>query len=267
MDKMASLGILISGVAHEINNPNQFVMANLALLSDAWESAKPILESYYRENGDFLLGDMNYSEMREQIQEMFSEILGGCQRIKYIVHELRDLARQRPADMTETVEINSVVESAVTLLTNMIGKSTDHFSVHYGRNLPKLKGSFRRLEQVVINLIQNACQALRDPQESIAVTTFYDENEGAIILKVQDEGAGMPEDALSHIADPFYTTRRDSGGTGLGVSISTSIVSEHAGILEFDSEPGKGTTATVTLPLQILPVGKAEQSRGQPAWG
>jgi signal transduction histidine kinase len=199
--------------------------------------------------------------------EMFSEVLRGCQRIKYIVHELRDFARERPADLTEPVGANSVVASAVTLLTNMIGNSTDHFSVEYGSGLPKLKGSFRRLEQVVINLIQNACQALPSRERAINVSTSYDEDKRSIILEIRDEGVGIPEDALSHITDPFFTTRRDSGGTGLGVAIVSSIINEHGGTLSYSSRPGEGTTVTATLPMDALHSRIAEPSASQPVDG
>lgn len=257
MDKMASLGILVSGVAHEINNPNQFVMANLTMLSEAWRSAKPLLEQYYRDNGDFLLGDLSYLELREHIPEMFNEVLRGSQRIKYIVHELRDFARQRPAELTDTVDLSAVVHSTASLLANMLKKSTNHFRVNCCDDLPEIQGSFRRLEQVVINLVQNACQSLSGPDKGITISTYYDEPNDTVVLKVRDEGMGMTRDALHRISDPFYTTRRGAGGTGLGVAIALRIVSEHGGALDYQSVPGEGSTATISLPVEASYVGKS----------
>ena len=261
IDKMVSLGILVSGVAHEINNPNQFIMTNASLLSDTWEGAQPIFEKYYQDNGDFLLGDLNYTELRDQMPKVLSEMFRGCQRIKFIVDELRDFSRESSADLTELVDINAVVRSSVTLLTRMIEKSTDRFSVEHGRNLPKIAGSFRRIEQVVINLIQNSCQALPGKDCAVAVSTSYDAEDDTVVLMVRDEGTGIPESAISHVTDPFYTTRRASGGTGLGLSISSSIVNEHGGVLKIQSTPEKGTTATAAFPVAEEPAFKGPNSR------
>jgi len=131
----------------------------------------------------------------------------------------------------------------------MIMKSTSHFSIEYGKNLPVLRGNFQRLEQVIINLIQNACQALRDIQKGISVSTSYDEKMRGIVVRVEDEGVGIPSEILPHITDPFFTTKPESGGTGLGLSISSRIVKEHGGTLTFTSEVRKGTRAEIFLPV------------------
>jgi len=112
-----------------------------------------------------------------------------------------------------------------------------------------LKGNFHRLEQVIINLIQNACQALPDIRRGISLSISYNEKTSSISVKVQDEGVGIPLEVLPHITDPFFTTKSDSGGIGLGLSISSRIVKEHGGTLVFNSELGKGTIAEITLPV------------------
>jgi PAS domain S-box-containing protein len=247
--KMVALGTLVSSVAHEINNPNNFIMLNAPLLLEAWESSKPILEEYYEKNGDFIIGGMKYTEMRENIPVLFSGILDGSKRIKQIVEDLRDFVRRDASDMSQVVDVNAVIKSAVSLLSNMIMKSTKHFSVEYGDPLPRLKGNFQRFEQVIINLIQNACQALPDSQRGISMSTSYDEKKRSILINIKDEGMGISPKALPHIMEPFFTTKRDSGGLGLGLSISSRIVKEHGGTLTFTSEPGKATTAEIILPI------------------
>jgi len=147
------------------------------------------------------------------------------------------------------VDVNAVLRSAVALLSNMIMKSTNLFSIEYGKNLPVIKGNFQRFEQVIINLVQNACQALPDFRKGVFVSTSYDEKRGNIVVKVEDEGSGIPPEMLPHIVDPFYTTKSDSGGLGLGLSISSRIVKEHGGTLTFTSEPGNGTRAEIVLPI------------------
>ncbi len=247
--KMVELGTLVSGVAHEINNPNNFIMLNAPLLVDSWQAAKPILEEYYKENGDFLLGGMFYSEMRENIPKLFSGILEGSERIKQIVADLKDYVRPDTSDLTQPVDLNTVVQSALSLLSNMVRKSTDSFSLDLEKDLPSVKGNFQRLEQVVINLVQNACQALPDRKKGIRVSTRWDEVNGNVVLQVQDEGVGIPPENLSRITDPFFSTRHDSGGVGLGLAISSRIIKEQGGTLNFASEPGIGTKAEVILPV------------------
>jgi PAS domain S-box-containing protein len=245
--KMVELGTLVSGVAHEINNPNNFIMLNTPLLLDAWNAAKPILDEYYEDNGDFILGGMPYSEMIENIPRLFSGIQEGSGRIKQIVNDLRDYVRQETSDLGQEVDVNSVINSALSLLSNMVKRSTDRFSVKADMDLPLIRGNFQRLEQVVINLVQNACQALPDRTKGITLSTRRDSDH--VVLSVEDEGVGIAWENLSRIMDPFFSTKHDSGGVGLGLAISSTIVKQHGGTMHFTSEPGKGTKAEVILPL------------------
>ncbi|MGD8472206.1 MAG: 7TM diverse intracellular signaling domain-containing protein, partial [Desulfobacteraceae bacterium] len=247
--KMVALGTLVSGVAHEVNNPNNFIMLNSPILKQAWDNAMPILEKYYEENGDFLLGGMKFSEMRENIPSLFSGISDGARRIKQIVDDLKNYVRDDTADLNQSVDINDVIKSAVSLLSNMIKKSTHQFSIKYGNHLPLLRGNFQRLEQVMINLIQNACQALPDANKGIYISVQSNKEKSTIVIKIRDEGTGIPAEKLLNITDPFFTTKQDSGGVGLGLSISSKIAEEHGGSLQFESEIGAGTTATITLPV------------------
>jgi polar amino acid transport system substrate-binding protein len=131
----------------------------------------------------------------------------------------------------------------------MIKKSTHQFSIKYGNHLPLLRGNFQRLEQVLINLIQNACQALPDANKGIYISVQSNQENSVITIKVRDEGTGIPAEKLLNITDPFFTTKQDSGGVGLGLSISSKIVEEHGGTIYFESEIGAGTIATITLPV------------------
>ena len=248
-DKMVALGTLVSGVAHEINNPNNFIMLNAPILKEAWSDALPILEKYHEENGDFLMAGMPYSELRERLSALLSGIADGTQRIKQIVDDLKNYIRDDRADFEQPVDLNAVLESTIALVANMIRNSTDHFEVAYCEDLPLVKGNFQRLEQVMINLIQNACQALPDTQKGILVTITCNHDDASVIINVQDQGTGIDHDILPHITDPFFTTKYDSGGVGLGLSISTMIIEKHGGAIHFTSEPGKGTTAEVRLPI------------------
>jgi polar amino acid transport system substrate-binding protein len=114
--------------------------------------------------------------------------------------------------------------------------------------LPVVKGNAQRIEQVVINLLLNACQALPNPECGILLATAYDRQTHAVVLRLSDQGSGIAPEHIPHLTDPFFTTKREIGGTGLGLSVSASIVKEHGGTLEFESTPGSGTIVTLTIP-------------------
>jgi PAS domain S-box-containing protein len=252
--KMVALGTLVSSVAHEINNPNNFIMLNAPLLYEAWQSIIPLLEEYYQSNGDFLIGGLSFAEMRERIPSLYSGVMNGSKRIKQIVEDLKAFVRKDTSDVDQWVDVNAILRSSISLLSNMIMKSTNRFSIHYGQGLPRMKGNFQRLEQVLINLIQNSCQALPHPRKGIFVSTSYQEETRTLVVRIQDEGAGIPAEVLSRITEPFFTTKRDSGGLGLGLSISSKIVKEHGGTMTFTSELGKGTLAELNLPAVRPPM-------------
>jgi polar amino acid transport system substrate-binding protein len=249
-DKMSSLGILVSGVAHEINNPNGVIMLNLPLLDKAFTDAMPLLDAHYRKVGDFRLGWLNYSRMRDEIPELLNETLASAGRIKRIVEELKTFARQEDADFFEVVDLNQIAESAVRLVEPTLRKATDRFSTRLADDLPAVRGNFQRIEQVVVNLLLNASQALDENRGEIVLETDCSTSAGEVTLTVRDAGIGIDARDLPHLMDPFFTTKRDQGGTGLGLSVSAGIVKEHGGRLAFDSIPGQGTTVRLFLPAQ-----------------
>ncbi len=247
-NKMSSLGTLVSGIAHEINNPNHFIMVNAQMVSDVWKDAMQILTDYYREHGDFPLGGVPYSEMRYIMPQLLTAMSDGSGRIKNIIDKLKDFARQGREAIDQPVDINKVIASAAVILSSQIEKYTDRFQFVAGINLPPAKGNCLQLEQVITNLIMNALVSLRDRGDAVIISTFFDEAAGSIQILVRDEGIGMSREVLDHITEPFYTTRIEEGGTGLGLSISYSIIQNHQGSLTFSSERGKGTTAIISLP-------------------
>lgn len=246
-DKMASLGILVSGVAHEINNPTGLILYNLPVLSKAYQVAEAGLETRFRDEGDFMIGGLRYSTLREEVPRLFAEMQDGARRIKRIVEDLKDFARQETADLSDSVDLNAVVQASVRLVENSIKKATSRFEVRYAEGLPPFRGNAQRIEQVVVNLILNACQSLNHPDRGIFLRTFAEDPEKEVILEVRDEGAGIPEEHLSHLTAPFFTTKREQGGTGLGLSVSSGIVEDHRGRLAFTSAPGQGTIVTLAL--------------------
>lgn len=248
-DKMASLGTLVSGVAHEINNPNGLLLLDIPILKRIHDDAVEIFEDRFQQQGDFMLGGVPYSEMREEIPRILQEMQDGAQRIKRIVNDLKDFARRDDVAEKELVDVNVTVQMALRLIDPTIRASTKCFSVSYGDGLPQVMGNAQRIEQVIVNLVLNACQALQGEERAVSVTTGCDREKKQVVVQVRDEGCGITEDHLPHLMDPFFTTKRETGGTGLGLSVSAGIVKEHGGSLHFASSPDQGTAVTLILPV------------------
>ncbi len=248
-DKMAALGVLVSGVAHEVNNPNGVILLDLQLMNDVFGDAVPILEEHARRSGDFTLGSLRWSRLRSAMPRVLSEALDASRRVKRIVEDLKDFARPGDPALQDGVALGEVVRTAARLVDNLVRKSTRRFELALAPDLPPVRANPQRLEQVLVNLLMNACQALPDPSRGIRVRAFLEPSGSAVCVEVRDEGTGIAPEHLPRVTDPFFTTKRDSGGTGLGLAVSAGIVKEHGGTLEFESTPGVGTVARVHLPL------------------
>ncbi len=247
--KMAAIGTLVSGVAHEINNPNGLILLNTSMLAEMHADIREMTEQRYEREGDFSIGKWRYSEVRENLTQMLNETAEASNRIRRIVEDLKNFSRSGSAGLNETVDLNSVANAAVRLMDNTIRKFTGSFIVRYAEDLPRIRGNSQRIEQVIVNLLLNACQALPDRNCSVTLATRFDPENQAVELEVTDEGIGIAPDQLQYVTDPFYTTKREQGGTGLGLSVSAAIVKEHGGALVFRSVPGSGTTALLRLPV------------------
>ncbi len=248
-NKMTALGTLVSGIAHEINNPNNFIMFNSKMMLDLWKGFSEVLDRVYEREGDFEIENLPYSVLREDIPRLLEGIAGGSERIKKIVHELKTFSRGDTEHMDDRINIEEVVASAVKILNQHILRYTSSFSAEVIKPVPHFKGNRQKIEQVLINLILNALEALKDKNGTVRLVCSADEN-GNLKICVSDTGVGIPGDIIRRITEPFFTTKLKDGGTGLGLSIVYTYVKEHKGELDFFSEPEKGTTVTVTFPAQ-----------------
>lgn len=245
-DKMISLGILVSGTAHEINNPNYTIGLNAPLVRDAWRDAAALLDELAATRPDLRIGRMPWSEARGEVAAMIDDIEHASDRIRYIVSELRGFALDHDPGERVEVSVNDIVAASMRLLGKHIASATRDFQMSLAPGVPLIHGNARRLEQVVVNLVINACQALERDDQAIRLETGLDADR--VFIRVRDEGRGMAPEHLANIRTPFFTTKRSEGGTGLGVPVSDRIAGEHGGELTFESELGKGTTATLWLP-------------------
>lgn len=253
-NKMTSLGLLVAGVAHEINNPNNAILANAQLLERVWTDLDKQLEVYAKEHGHFMAGGLEFSQLHEALPEILDGVIDGARRIRDIIANLKNYSRQGVvfADATIAVNLNRVISLAMALLNHHVSRHTDRFYLQLAEDIPLVNGSPQQLEQVVINLIMNALQSLPAMDRGVWVTTAYDPDRQEVSMTVRDEGEGIPAELLERVIEPFFTTRLDSGGTGLGLSIANSIVTAHDGTMTIVSQPAGGTAVTIGLPA-VLP--------------
>jgi len=207
-----------------------------------------ILEVYRREYGDFLLGGLPYMEMRDTLPALIRDVHDGALRIERIINNLKDFARPRAPTGQTPFRLNDAVQRAVTLLHYLMHKTTTRFSVDLAEGLPPLRGDMQQIEQVVINLLANALEALPGQDRRVTVATRHHPTESCLQLEVCDEGIGIPPEHLERLCDPFFTTKQEQGGTGLGLAITYTLVRNHGGSIAFESMPGQGTRVLVTLP-------------------
>jgi polar amino acid transport system substrate-binding protein len=245
-DKLASLGQLVSGIAHEINNPNTFIRGNLTIIQEALNDMMPILDRAYEARPDLKIARLNYEMFRQSIPVLVDDMVQGANRIKGIVDGLRKFAKKDEGLLNERVNVNAITEACMRLVDNQVRRTAD-VKAEFDPDLPEITGNAQKLQQVIVNVLINASQAIDKPRGTITVSS-YRPNDREIVLKISDNGKGMDEKTVKQIFDPFFTTKRHHGGTGLGLSIAYGIIKEHEGRIEVESKIGVGTTFYIYLP-------------------
>ena len=257
-EKMASIGQLAAGVAHEINNPIGFIMSNLGTLQKYIErfskfmqiQAEAIKELSNCENIDTILTRVEEQKraskldfITKDIVNLIKESLDGIERVKRIVQDLKGFSHIDEAEY-RMANLNNGIESTINIVWNEL-KYKVTLKKEYG-DIPMTSCNLGQLNQVFMNILVNAAHAI-EKQGEVTVKTWSDE--GNIYVSVADTGCGMPGDRINRIFEPFYTTKEVGKGTGLGLSIAYDIVKKHKGDIKVDSEVGKGTTFTIKIPI------------------
>lgn len=247
-EKLASMGQLVSGIAHEINNPVQFIQGNMQILREAIRDILPVLDEKTKEDRGMKIARLPYPFFREQVQVLLKDMAEGAGRIGNIVRDLKTFARRDEGRLDEKVDVNRVVEAATRLVHNKIKRF--RVEQNLAEDLPVLKGSLVQLEQVVVNTLINAAESLEGrPDACIRITTRLENAGRQVRLSIADNGPGMTDDVKDRLFDPFFTTKQRIGGTGLGMSITYGIIEEHGGSIEVDTRLGEGTTFHYLLPV------------------
>jgi len=252
VEKMATIGILLSGIAHEINNPNNFILFNTSVLIDIWKEFLKLIDQFINKDKqeELLLSGIPFLTVKKETTEIINGLMEGSTRIKNIIENLKEFIQPASGIWDQSIDVNKVIKSASLIVNHLIRKTTDNFFINYGFNIPMIIGNSQQLEQVIINLIVNSCQALTARSQCIYISSEFNSETNMIILIIKDQGKGIPKNDLNKITDTFFTTKVSTGGTGLGLSISFRIIEKFNGKMEFLSEEGAGTTVTISLPVK-----------------
>jgi PAS domain S-box-containing protein len=264
-EKLASIGQLAAGVAHEINNPIGFVQSNLGSLERYFEQIMALLEGY--QEGEALMGSMaqgpecdallerlkqlkkdaELDYLKEDIPALLKESRDGIVRVKQIVADLKDFSRVDSKQQWEWADLRTGLNSTLNVVNNEIKYRADVVKDY--ADLPQIKCLPSQLNQVFMNLLVNAAQATPEGTHGTITIRCGTQAEG-VWVEIADTGGGIPEENLKRIFDPFFTTKPIGKGTGLGLSLSYGIVQKHGGRIEVRSEVGVGTTFRVSLPIE-----------------
>ncbi len=251
-EKMASLGQLVSGIAHEIKNPLNFIYGNTGFLADYTQKLQNLVELFEKipsiseEDRAKILRQkegIHYSFIKDDLKILIDNFAEGARRINTIVSDLRTFSRM-DTDLISEVDLHASLEMSLNLLRNQY-KNRIEIHKEYG-DIPRIQGYPGKLHQVFLNLLSNAFQAVQGKGDVWIRTRF---NEGTVEVEIEDSGMGIPKENLKRIFEPFFTTKPVGQGTGLGLSISYGIIEQHQGKIHVTSIPQKGSTFTVRLPI------------------
>jgi len=267
-EKMASLGQLAAGIAHELNNPSGFIYGNMQMLGECVRGLERLLAFYdgvrlapEDEAAALALKDeVDYEHTLGDLHSIIADSREGAERVRDVVQNLRTFSRLDEAEFKK-VDIHDGLDSTLRLLSRYFSSGTITLRREYGR-LPPVDCYAGQLNQVWMNLLANAAHAVKGGG-SVSVET---ESRGeSVVVRVRDTGCGIAPENLPRIFDPFFTTKPVGEGTGLGLSVTYGIVERHGGRIEVESRPGKGTVFTVTIPVDARQGSRQEATAAEPA--
>jgi signal transduction histidine kinase len=256
-EKLASIGQLAAGVAHEINNPISFVFSNFGTLQTYVASLLRVLARY--EEAEPLIADADVArgiaELREQVDLAFlqedvmalmAESRDGIERVRKIVQDLKDFSRVDVHQQWQWADLHQGIDSTLNIVNNEVKYKADVVK-EYG-TIPEVECLPSQINQVIMNIVVNGAQAIEGRRGRITIRTGA--SGGNVWIEIADNGCGIPQAIQSRIFDPFFTTKPIGTGTGLGLSLSYGIIQKHRGRIDMQSEEGVGTTFRIELPIR-----------------
>jgi CheY-like chemotaxis protein len=249
--KMEALGTLVTGVAHEINNPISLIMFNVPLLQEIWHDLQPVVAEYARHEPDRKYGGLKYEYLRKRLGQLLDDMDLASNRVANTVNGLKNFARQSDVADKKPMLVNEAVRNAVQLSQTSVRKAGIDMVANLSDDLAPVNGNSQAMEQIILNLILNAVEATDNEHGRIEITSGFEEREEKVFVSVSDNGHGVDPDIARRIFDPFVTSKMAEGGIGLGLAISHNLVRAHSGLITFQSIKGKGTIFTVSFPSAL----------------
>jgi signal transduction histidine kinase len=249
--KMETLGTLVAGMAHEINNPINLIMYNLPLIQKIWIDLLPVLMDQRTKAPDRKYGGFTYDFLNDNLPQLVSDMDMAANRVAKIVADLKNFSRQSNVAEKNQIQVNTAVRNAIRLAQTTLRKSRVKLDLKLTENLPLIEGNLQGIEQIILNIIINAIQSIDHDQGHVQITTGYQIKDGRIYIRINDNGHGINPSISEKVFLPFVTDKHAEGGTGLGLSVTYSLVKAHDGEISFESRQGKGTSFRVFLPTLL----------------
>ncbi|MBQ4078681.1 GHKL domain-containing protein [bacterium] len=257
-EKMKSLGELVAGIMHEINNPINFIYGNMTHLSnyssdlisiiDEYEKYKDSLKPEEKESIEKYMEEVDYGFLKSDLPELIKSCKEGADRAKNIIQDLKSFSRMEEVAITD-VDVPTEIDTTLNILHNKI-KNKAQVHKEYMENVPKIEAFGGQLNQVFMNILDNAVGAI-EKQGDIWIRINPDKTNKNLVIEIEDNGVGMDSETARKVFDPFFTTKPVGQGTGLGMSITHKIIKNHQGSINVESSKGTGTKFIITLPLNI----------------
>lgn len=251
--KMEALGTLVAGVAHEINNPISLIMFNLPLVRRVWQDVLPVINQLAEPFVRLKYGGFSLEYLQSNFSQLIDDMDMAASRVSKIVRELKNFSRQSYVSEKEPLDINDAVTNALRLARTTIKNSGVGLTHELEDNLPLIQGNLASIEQIVLNILINAVQALEGEPGDISIKTGARSSDAQVFIAVTDSGCGVSPAMADKIFDPFVSDKQNTGGTGLGLAVSYSLAQAHSGTITFESVEGEGATFTIWLPYGPVP--------------
>ena len=246
--KMETLGTLVAGVAHEINNPINLIMYNLPLIRKTWSDFLPVLIEQKKKFPDQKYGGFTYDFLEDNLAQLISDMDMAANRVAKIVSDLKNFSRQSNVAEKSELQVNLAVKNALRLAQTTLRKSGVQIELELGKDLPLIQGNLQSIEQIILNITINAIQAIDHANGIIRIRTGFQKKDGRILIAISDNGRGISAAVADKLFLPFVTDKQAEGGTGLGLSVTYGLVQAHGGDIFYETRTGKGTTFTISLP-------------------
>ena len=251
--ELTSLGVLVSGIAHELGNLSNCLIFNIPILRDYLKKLIPIIDDHARNHQDFELFSMSYPEFRQDVFRILDNIEHASSRISETGSGFKEFVSIASAERRGWVDVGSVIGKSAALCRSQTRKTVRSFEVNIAEDFPLIFTDSVALEQVLVNLLINAAKAVDDENSWVMVSAkLGNTQQDDLIIEVSDNGCGMDEKTREMIFDPFFTTRVQDDGSGLGLFVSKNLIDKMGGRIEVESNLGVGSTFRIVLQRRTL---------------